>query len=107
MKLSRFPGYYKVSLDEDGILAAELTATPADRDFISILSLGSDSAHIILDMDAGIYNYNGKVLTVICHVVNDTLVTGYRITRGWARTRYIYFAMIFSKPFKSLWPRER
>src|SRR5581483_3078171 len=32
-------------------------------------------------------------------VVNDTLVTGYRQTSGWARTRTVYFAMTFSKPF--------
>lgn len=31
-------------------------------------------------------------------VENDTLVTGYRITNGWARTNYTYFAMSFSKP---------
>ncbi|RYY08918.1 MAG: glycoside hydrolase family 92 protein, partial [Chitinophagaceae bacterium] len=33
-------------------------------------------------------------------VVNDTLITGYRQTNGWARTRTVYFAMSFSKPFK-------
>ncbi|MGZ3922553.1 MAG: GH92 family glycosyl hydrolase, partial [Flavisolibacter sp.] len=32
---------------------------------------------------------------------NDTLVTGYRQTSGWARTRTVYFAMTFSKPFIS------
>jgi predicted alpha-1,2-mannosidase len=96
---SASPGYYRVMLDDDGILA-ELTAT--ERTGVHRYTFPqSDSAHIILDMDAGIYNYDGKVLTAYIHVVNDTLVTGYRITRGWARTRYIYFAMVFSKPFKS------
>ncbi len=28
-------------------------------------------------------------------VVNDTLITGYRQTRGWARNRTVYFAMTF------------
>ena len=32
---------------------------------------------------------------------NDTLVTGYRITSGWARTNYLYFAMVFSKPIEN------
>lgn len=32
-------------------------------------------------------------------VENDTLVTGYRQTNGWGRTRTVYFAMTFSKPF--------
>ena len=31
---------------------------------------------------------------------NDTLLTGYRITNGWARTNYTYFAISFSKPIK-------
>jgi predicted alpha-1,2-mannosidase len=32
-------------------------------------------------------------------VENDSTVTGYRETTGWARTRTVYFAMVFSKPF--------
>ena len=51
-------------------------------------------------MNYGIYNYNGKVLWSYARVENDTLVTGYRITSGWARTRFIYFAMVFSKPIR-------
>lgn len=31
---------------------------------------------------------------------NDTLLTGYRITNGWARTNYTYFAISFSQPIK-------
>jgi predicted alpha-1,2-mannosidase len=34
-------------------------------------------------------------------VENDSLVTGYRQTKGWARTKKVFFAMQFSKPFKS------
>ena len=37
----------------------------------------------------------------ICQSLNDTLVTGFRQTSGWARTRTVYFAMTFSKPFTS------
>jgi predicted alpha-1,2-mannosidase len=90
------PGYYKVHLDEPGV-DAELTVTPR-AGFHQYIFPQTDSAHIILDMAAGIYNYDGKVLWSYVRVVNDTLVTGYRITRGWARTRYIYFAMRFSRP---------
>jgi predicted alpha-1,2-mannosidase len=90
------PGYYKVHLDEPGV-DAELTVTPR-AGFHQYTFPETDSAHIILDMAAGIYNYDGKVLWSYVRVVNDTLVTGYRITRGWARTRYIYFAMSFSRP---------
>ncbi|MGL5271988.1 MAG: GH92 family glycosyl hydrolase, partial [Phocaeicola sp.] len=31
-------------------------------------------------------------------VENDTLLTGYRITNGWARTNYTYFAISLSQP---------
>ena len=93
------PGYYKVHLDEPDV-EAELTATTRCG-FHQYTFPQTDSAHIILDMLHGIYNYDGKVLWAVVQVHNDTLITGYRITRGWARTRYIYFALSFSKPFKS------
>src|SRR5690606_41363183 len=35
----------------------------------------------------------------VVRVLNDSTVTGYRQTHGWARTRTVYFAMSFSKPF--------
>ena len=93
------PGYYCVHLDDPDV-EAELTATTRCG-FHQYTFPKSDSAHIILDMLHGIYNYEGKVLWASVQVHNDTLVTGYRITRGWARTRYIYFALSFSKAFKS------
>jgi putative alpha-1,2-mannosidase len=37
----------------------------------------------------------------LCKDENDRRITGYRQTNGWARTRTVYFAMEFSKPFKS------
>ncbi|WP_255157813.1 GH92 family glycosyl hydrolase [Siphonobacter sp. BAB-5385] len=92
-------GYYRVKLDDDNILA-ELTAT--NRVGVHQYTFPkSDASHIILDMMAGIYNYDEKVVWTYIRVVNDTLVTGYRQTNGWARTRTEYFAMTFSKPFKS------
>ncbi|MEI7725830.1 MAG: GH92 family glycosyl hydrolase [Bacteroidota bacterium] len=93
------PGYYRVHLDDPDV-DAELTVTTR-AGFHQYTFQNSDSAHIILDMLHGIYNYDGKVLWAYVQVHNDTLITGYRITRGWARTRYIYFALSFSKPFKS------
>lgn len=91
------PGYYKVKLDDDGIIA-ELTATTRVG-FHQYTFPETDSAHIILDLIYGIYNYNDKDVWTFIRVENDTLVTGYRQTNGWARTRVEYFAMAFSKPF--------
>ena len=92
------PGYYKVRLDDYGV-TAELTAT-THVGFHRYTFPKEKEAHIIFDMKYGIYNYDKKVLWAYARVENDTLVTGYRITRGWARTRFLYFAMTFSKPIR-------
>ncbi|MDB5019757.1 MAG: sugar hydrolase [Pedobacter sp.] len=91
--------YYKVKLDDDNI-TAEMTTTPRVG-FHQYTFPKSDQSHIILDMMAGLYNYDDKEVWTFVRVVNDTLVTGYRQTTGWARTRTVYFAMTFSKPFSS------
>ncbi|RZL44493.1 MAG: glycoside hydrolase family 92 protein [Pedobacter sp.] len=91
--------YYKVKLDDDNI-TAEMTATTRVG-MHQYTFPKSDQSHIILDLMAGIYNYDDKTVWTYVRVVNDTLVTGYRQTYGWARTRTVYFSMSFSKPFKS------
>ena len=90
-------GYYKVKLDENNILA-EMTATKRVG-MHQYTFPKSDQSHIILDLMAGIYNYEDKNVWTYVRVVNDTLITGYRQTNGWARTRTVYFALSFSKPF--------
>ncbi|WP_410478882.1 GH92 family glycosyl hydrolase [Pedobacter heparinus] len=96
-------GYYKVKLDDHGILA-ELTATERvgmHRYTFPKSSAKTPDSHVILDLMSGIYNYDDKNVWTFVRVVNDTLVTGYRQTTGWARTRTVYFAMSFSKAFKA------
>jgi predicted alpha-1,2-mannosidase len=92
-------GYYKVKLDDYNILA-ELTSTT--RTGVHRYTFPkSDQSHIILDLMAGIYNYESKNVWTYVRVENGNTITGYRQTNGWARTRTVYFAMTFSKPFKS------
>ncbi|MGD9589303.1 MAG: GH92 family glycosyl hydrolase [Pyrinomonadaceae bacterium] len=102
-------GYYKVKLDDHNILA-EMTATTRvgfhQYTFMRnpvATAPGTDKmdAHIILDLMHGIYNYEDKNVWTFVRVENDRTVVGYRQTNGWARTRTVYFAMEFSKPFKS------
>ncbi|ANE53688.1 sugar hydrolase [Flavisolibacter tropicus] len=93
------PNYYKVKLEDDNILA-ELTTTTRVG-FHQYTFPKTDQAHIILDLMHGIYNYDDKNAWTYLRIENDTLVTGYRQTIGWARTRTVYFAMTFSKPFVS------
>jgi predicted alpha-1,2-mannosidase len=92
-------GYYKVKLDDDNILA-EMTATRRVG-MHQYTFPKSEQSHVILDLMSGIYNYQEKNVWTYVRVVNDSLITGYRQTNGWARTRTVYFAMAFSKPFKS------
>lgn len=92
------PGYYKVKL-EDHAIVAELT-TSERTGFHQYTFPQAAEAHIILDLMAGIYNYEDKNVWTFVRVENDTLITGYRQTNGWSRTRTVYFAMTFSKPFK-------
>ena len=93
------PDYYKVLLDDDNILA-EMTATTRVG-FHQYTFPASDNAHIILDLMHGIYNYDDKNVWTFVRVENDHTIVGYRQTNGWARTRTVYFAMEFSKPFES------
>ncbi len=92
-------GYYSVLLKDDNI-KAELTATTRVG-FHQYTFPKTDNAHIILDLMSGIYNYDGKTVWTFVRVLNDSTVTGYRQTNGWSRTRTVFFAMKFSKPFKS------
>jgi predicted alpha-1,2-mannosidase len=89
--------YYRVKLTEPGIVAELTTSTRVG--FHQYTFPKSDQAHIILDLMHGIYNYADKNVWTFVRVENDTLITGYRQTSGWARTRTVYFAMSFSKPF--------
>ena len=85
-------------LDDYGI-KAQLTATQRTGIHKYTFPKGEDG-HLILDLVHGIYNYDGKVLWANLRVENDTLLTGYRITNGWARTNYTYFAISLSQPIK-------
>ncbi|MCC8096922.1 MAG: glycoside hydrolase family 92 protein, partial [Tannerellaceae bacterium] len=90
------PGYYEVTLEDYGV-RAQLTTTERVGVHKYTYPKGEEK-QLILDLNHGIYNYDGKVLWVNLRVENDTLLTGYRITNGWSRVNYVYFAISFSKP---------
>lgn len=93
------PGYYEVVLD-DYKVKAQLTAT--ERVGVHKYTYPeNEEQKLLLDLTHGIYNYDGKVLWASLRVENDTLLTGYRITNGWARENYTYFAISLSKPIKN------
>ena len=93
------PGYYSVHL-EDKNIEVELTST--ERVGMHRYTFSEkEEAHIILDLIANIYQHEDKNVWSFLRVENDTLITGYRQTNGWARNKTVYFAMTFSKPIKS------
>ncbi|MCV6631246.1 MAG: GH92 family glycosyl hydrolase [Flavobacteriaceae bacterium] len=93
------PGYYSVALDSYPI---EVALTASDRVGMHQYTFTQASeAHIVLDMVYNIYHYDNKNVWTSIRVENDSLITGYRQTKGWARDKKVFFAIAFSKPFKS------
>ena len=89
------PGYYAVYL-EDQEIQAELTATT--RVGLHRYTFpDTDRPALFLDLGYAM-NWDAPVNTRV-RVVNDSLVTGYRFSRGWARDQKVFFAMAFSRPF--------
>lgn len=93
------PGYYKVDLDSYNI-KAELTASERVG-FHQYTFPKSDSSHIILDMVYNVYHHDNKNIWTFIRVENDSTITGYRQTKGWARDKKVFFAAKFSKSFTS------
>ena len=100
------PGYYEVTLSDGGV-RAQLTATPRVGVHRYTYPTTSEAKRLVVDLTHGIYNYEGKTLWCSLRVENDTLLTGYRITQGWARCNYTYFAITLSQPIVSYGYRDR
>ncbi len=93
------PNYYKVYLEDPKVKAEMTTTTRVGMHRYTFDQ--PENAHLILDLIHGIYNYDGKNAWTFLRVENDTLITGYRQTNGWARTRTVYFAISFSQPIST------
>ncbi|MFM6935441.1 MAG: GH92 family glycosyl hydrolase [Flavobacteriales bacterium] len=96
---SATPGHYAVFLDEPKT-KVELTTTNRVGVHRYQFTEPADN-FILLDLIHGIYQHPDKNVWCFVRVENDTLITGYRQTNGWARTRIVYFAISFSKPITS------
>ena len=90
------PGYYEVRLSDDDILV-QLTATPHCGIHKYTYPKG-ETQKLIVGLNHCLYNYDGKVLWASLRMEDPWTLTGYRITNGWARENYVYFAIHFSKP---------
>jgi predicted alpha-1,2-mannosidase len=90
------PGYYAVGL-QGGAVAVELTATERCGRHRYTFGAGGQ-ARVVLDLTANIYDYEEKNVWTFVRVESDTLITGWRQTEGWGRTRFVYFAVAFDRP---------
>ena len=87
------PGYYSVILDNG--IKAELTATPRCG-FHKYTGEGEKPIRLVIDLGFAINN--DKPGETFMHLVNDTLVTGYRYSGNWAPDQWVYFAVELSRP---------
>lgn len=91
------PGYYSVLLDRFGI-QAELTATTR-AGMHRYRFPASGQAKVVIDLEHGI-GWDTPVEGFI-RQENDTVVSGYRKSTGWAVNQQVYFTARFSKPMKA------
>lgn len=92
------PGYYKVRLDNSDIVA-ELTATNRTGFHRYSFPKDSENAYITINLKYGI-GWDKPVDSAI-KIDNDSTVSGYRYSTGWAKDQKIYFSAVFSQPFYS------
>lgn len=89
------PGYYKVMLDDSDI-EVELTATNRTGMHRYTYPAGTDTAYVKIDLGYGI-GWDSPVESSLA-MVNDSTVSGYRRSTGWANDQHIYFTTVFSRP---------
>jgi predicted alpha-1,2-mannosidase len=92
------PGYYAVRLDRFGI-NVELTATKRVG-FHKYSFPKTDDARIIIDLEHGV----GWDAVADAKIIqeNDSVISGYRYSKGWAADQRVYFTAVFSKQFNKI-----
>lgn len=91
------PGFYSVQLS-DYQINVELT-TSEHAGFHRYTFPKSKQSHIIVDLFESVTTE--QILNSEIRIVNDSTISGFRQTKGWAANQYCFFYAVFSKPFKS------
>ena len=90
------PGYYKVKLQDDDIVA-ELTSTPRVG-FHKYSFPSTKEANVVLDLTHGI---SDEVDSLYLEIVSNTEISGFRESyEGLGGTHKVFFIAKFSQPFK-------
>ena len=88
------PGYYAVTLKNNGVKAEFTVTERAGLHRYSFPAEGENS--LILNLGFAI-NWDKPYKTAL-NVVDSLLVTGSRLSNGWAADQHVFFAVRFSKP---------
>lgn len=92
------PGYYRTHLSRYNV-DVELTATKRVG-FHKYTFLGNESPAIVFDMvNGGCWD---KTTEAVIRVVNDSTVSGYRYSKGWADDQCVFFRAEFSRKFDNV-----
>ena len=92
------PGYYRTHLSRYNV-DVELTATK-HVGFHKYTFLGNESPAIVFDMvNGGCWD---KTTEAVIRVVNDSTVSGYRYSKGWADDQRVFFRAEFSRKFDNV-----
>ena len=92
------PGYYRTHLSRYNV-DVELTATKRVG-FHKYTFLGNESPAIVFDMvNGGCWD---KTTEAVIRVVNDSTVSGYRYSKGWADAQRVFFRAEFSRKFDNV-----
>lgn len=89
------PGYYSVAMNNG--IEVELTASTRVG-FHQYSFPENTTPSFVMDLGHHI-NWDHPVATQIT-IENDTLITGYRHSRGWARNQKLFYAMALSQPLE-------
>lgn len=89
-------GYYAVHLDRYNV-DVELTATKRVG-FHKYTFPKADSSKVIIDLENG--QCWDKPIEAYIVQENDSVISGYRYSQGWANDQRVFFTAIFSKPIK-------
>lgn len=92
------PGYYRTHLSRYNV-DVELTATKRVG-FHKYTFLENESPAIVFDMvNGGCWD---KTTEAVIRVVNDSTVSGYRYSKGWADDQCVFFRAEFSRKFDNV-----
>lgn len=92
------PGYYSVPLMKSGVIA-EMTATERVGLSRYTFPINAEKPAVILDlMNGGCWD---KVSKASVKIEDNSHISGYRFSKGWANNQKLWFAAEFSEPFTS------